>query len=80
MKLEVTEGCTAYSYEVDGEEWVDLTEEKCKEVLLKLIESCDDCQSLQHIFIALVQDVGEYENLGTCDQCGDCVTRYKLEI
>ena len=80
MKLEVTEGCTAYSYEVDGEEWVDLTEEKCKEVLLKLIESCDDCQSLRHVFTILVQDMGEYENLGTCDQCGDSVMRHTLEL
>ena len=80
MKLQVTEGCTAFSYEVDDKEWVDLTHEECKETLLKLIESCDDCRNLKHVFIDLMQDLGEFKDLGTCDQCGDYVTRYTLEI
>lgn len=70
MKLQVTEGCTAYSYEVDGVEWNELTHEQCKEVLLKLINTCDNCQGLQHVFTALVQDIGKYEDLGCCGQYG----------
>ena len=80
MKLQVTEGCTAFSYEVDDKEWVDLTHKECKETLLKLIESCNDCRNLQYVFIGLMQDLGDFEDLGTCDQCGDYITRYTLEI
>lgn len=80
MKLEVTEGCTAYSYEVDGEEWRDLTNDDRKYVLLNIINSQDNFDNCQHIFTSLVQEFGEYENLGSCDQCGDYVSRYTLEI
>ena len=80
MKLQVTEGCTAYSYEVDDVEWNDLTHEKCKEVLLKIIDNTLDCTNLQFVFTSLVQELGEYEDLGNCEQCGDFITRHTLEI
>ena len=35
MKLEVTEGCTAFSYTVNDKEWVDLSNEKRKDCNIK---------------------------------------------
>lgn len=80
MKLEVTEGCIAYSYEVDGKEWIYLTNEERRDILLRIIQSQNDFNNCQSVFTSLVQEFGKYEYLGNCDQCGDCITRHTLEI
>ena len=80
MKLEVTEGCTAFSYSVDDKEWVDLSNEERKNVLLKIIQSQIEFNNCQDVFISLVQEFGKYKNLGRCEQCGDCIETHTLEI
>ena len=80
MKLEVTEGCTAFSYTVNDKEWVDLTDDERKDVLLKIIQSQIEFDNCQDVFISLVQDFGQYKNLGRCEECGDCITTHTLEI
>ena len=80
MKLEVTEGCTAFSYTVNDKEWVDLTDEERKDVLLKIIQSQNQFDNCQDVFISLVQEFGKYKNLGRCEQCGDCIETHTLEI
>ena len=80
MKLEVTEGCTAFSYTVNDKEWVDLTDNERKDVLLKIIQSQIEFNNCQDVFISLVQEFGKYKNLGRCEQCGDCIEIHTLEI
>ena len=80
MKLEVTEGCTAFSYTVNDKEWVDLTDDDRKDVLLKIIQSQIEFNNCQDVFISLVQEFGKYKNLGRCEQCGDCIETHTLEI
>lgn len=80
MKLEVTEGCTAFSYTVNDKEWVDLTDEERKDVLLKIIQSQNQFDNCQDVFISLIQEFGKYKNLGRCEQCGDCIETHTLEI
>ena len=80
MKLEVTEGCTAFSYTVNDKEWVDLTDDERKDVLLKIIQSQIEFNNCQDVFISLVREFGKYKNLGRCEQCGDCIETHTLEI
>ena len=80
MKIESVTGCTCDSLTVDNVETVDMDKEAIKDVIKKLIDREDDLGVLQSILIDLVEFQGEFEDLGHCDQCGDWITKYTLEI
>lgn len=80
MKIESVTGCTCDSLTVDDVETVDMDKEAVKDVIKKLINREDDLGVLQSILIDLVEFQGEFEDLGHCDQCGDWITKYTLEI
>ena len=80
MKIESVTGCTCDSLTIDNVETVDMDKEAVKDVIKKLINREDDLGILQSILIDLVEFQGEFEDLGHCDQCGDWITKYTLEI
>nr|DAD59176.1 MAG TPA: hypothetical protein [Bacteriophage sp.] len=80
MKIESVTGCTCDSLTVDNVETVDMDKEAVKDVIKKLIDREDDLGTLQSILMDLVETRGEFEDLGHCDQCGDWITKYTLEI
>lgn len=80
MKLEYTDGCICTSLTVDGKETVDMSKEELKEVICKLLDKESDLGVLQDIWRDLVTSQGEFEDLGHCEECGDYITRYTLEI
>ena len=80
MKIESVTGCTCDSLTVDNVETVDMDKEAIKDVIKKLINREDDLGVLQSVLIDLVEFQGEFEDLGRCDQCGDWITKYTLEI
>lgn len=80
MKLKYTDGCVCTSLTVDGKETIDMSEEELKEVICKLLNKESDLSTLQNIWIDLVTSQGEFEDLGHCEECGDYITRYTLEI
>ena len=80
MKIESVTGCTCDSLTVDNVETVDMDKEAIKDVIKKLINREDDLGILQSILIDLVEFQGEFEDLGHCDQCGDWITKYTVEI
>lgn len=80
MKLEYTDGCICTSLTVDGKETVDMSKEELKEVICKLLDRESDLGVLQDIWRDLVTSQGEFEDLGHCEECGDYITRYTLEI
>lgn len=80
MKLEYTDGCICTSLTVDGKETVDMSKEELKEVICKILDKESDLGVLQDIWCDLVTSQGEYEDLGQCEECGDYITRYTLEI
>lgn len=49
------------------------------ELTPKELEKIDDMATLQDI-LTTVAETGEYEDLGHCEQCGDWITSYTLEI
>ncbi len=81
MKLEYTEGCTCDSLSVDGVESIDMDINDFKDVLHELLDRETDLGTLQQVFTTLMVQQGEYEcSDEPCDQCGDYVTTYTLEI
>ena len=80
MKIESVTGCTCDSLTIDNVETIDMDKEVIKDVIKKLINREDDLGILQSILIDLVEFQGEFEDLGHCDQCGDWITKYTLEI
>ena len=80
MKLEYTDGCVCTSLTVDGKETIDMSKEELKEVICKLLDKESDLGVLQDIWRDLVTSQGEFEDLGHCEECGDYITRYTLEI
>ena len=80
MKIESVTGCTCDSLTIDNVETIDMDKEAIKDVIKKLINREDDLGILQSILIDLVEFQGEFEDLGHCDQCGDWITKYTLEI
>ena len=80
MKIESVTGCTCDSLTINGVETIDMDKEAIKDVIKKLIDREDDLGVLQSVLIDLVEFQGEFEDLGHCEQCGDWITKYTLEI
>ena len=80
MKLEYTEGCTAYSMNIDGIESCDMDIKDFRNIVELLVKREADISILQRCYEYLLTSQGEYEDLGKCDCCGENVTRYTLEI
>lgn len=108
VNIEITEGCTNFSYLINDIEWVDYTDPESEHYYIGFIDNvcdalideakeqyqlpnwvlgyfCDgDYETLcsQDTFTKLVQNNKntKEECLGTCDECGDTVYRWKLEI
>lgn len=80
MKLKYVDGCVCTSLTVDGIETVDMNIEDFRNVIHKLIDKQTDMGSLQMIWIDLMESMGKFRDLGHCDQCGDWITEYTLEI
>ena len=80
MKIESVSGCMCDSLTVDGVETVNMNINDVKDVIKKLIDNEDDLGTLQSVLIDLIETRGEFEDLGQCDQCGDWITKYTLEV
>ena len=80
MKIESVTGCICDSLTVDDVETVNMDKEAVKDVIKKLIDREDDLGTLQSILIDLVETQGEFEDLGHCEQCGDWITKYTVEL
>jgi 5-methylcytosine-specific restriction protein B len=48
--------------------------------IIELVNYCDDIAVLQQQWCDLVECLGDQEDLGYCDQCGDFITKYTLNI
>jgi len=81
MKLELSQGCICDSLEIDNTEENDLTDEQRRNVIDKVCTYLKSKPELLNPFLTwFLTWEGEYEDLGTCETCGDHVDRYTLEI
>lgn len=80
MKLEYTDGCICTSLTVDGKETVDMTNEEIKASIRAILDQEEDLATLQGILKLLIESQGKYKDLGHCEECGDWIFNYTLEI
>jgi hypothetical protein len=80
MKLEYTEGCICYSLDVDGEPFNNLDHDKKIEVFDRIFEHLDEEYGLNTMLVDILQQYGEYKHIGHCDECGDNISSFTLEI
>lgn len=80
MKVVSVTGCTCDSLTIDGVESIDMKIEDLQAAIKKLIDKESDVAILQSILTDLVSDMGEIEDLGYCEECGDHIEQYTLEV
>lgn len=80
MKHEYTEGCILTSLLIDGSETIDISTDTFKDAIQELFDNETDISTLQDIWMSLVQSQGEYEDLGRCEQCGDYISKWTVNI
>lgn len=80
MKIVSITGCTWDSLTINDVETVDMKVEDVKKAIKKLVDKENDLGTLQSVLIDLVETQGEFEDLGHCDQCGDWITKYTVEV
>lgn len=80
MVLETVNGCICDSVTIDGIETIDLSIDKVKDTIKTLINKETDLGLLQSILIDFIESKGDYEDLGTCEECGDTIYKYTLKI
>ena len=74
MKIEYMTG--HYSMEIDGVEFVDLSREQQIKIVHELVDKVKDSAILQEIVERIMESIGDYENLGECETCGDYIEKY----
>lgn len=79
-KIVYTDGCVVSGLTVDDRIFSDLSLEEQKEIIHKIVDNVSDSSYLQDMLIEYTQSAGEYEYLYTCEQCGDSVCEWALEI
>lgn len=79
-RIVYTEGCIDTGLTVDGRLFNELPLEEQKVIMHKIIDSAPDSSYLQDMLIEYTQTAGEYEYLYTCEECGDSVCEWTLEI
>lgn len=81
MKLTYTEDCMAYNLDIDNKEIEDFTLQEQKDILKSLIDKHGDNSAIiQNMIIDFLELNGISKFISHCDDCGDNVYEYTLEI
>ena len=83
MKFEITQGCTAYGFSVDGKPYKNLSiEEKSKIIDYTLAKAKEHILNNHMAFEGIMEhfQYDSYEIGPTCDQCGDSVSKTIINI
>ena len=83
MLIEKVEGCINGDLVIDNESYSFLTEEQKQNVWIHVLEALEEKYSETNCYNLIdwfVTTFGDYEFLYHCDQCGDDVEEYKIEI
>lgn len=81
MTLNYIEGCTAYKLTIDGVEASELPPYEIADIIRHLLGRCKDKGMLKEMLERLIEsDKESVCAISHCDQCGDDIYRYTLEI
>ena len=79
-RIVYTDGCVVSGLTVDDRRFDDLSLKEQKAIMYKIIDSAQDSSSLQGMLIEYVETAGEYEYLYTCEECGDRVCSWTIDM
>lgn len=81
MEIEYEDGCVYSNLKIDGKETEDIEDKELKSILHKMIDN-KACRKydINAILINLCREYGEWECVGTCETCGDVISKYKLKV
>ena len=79
-KIVYTDGCVVSGLTIADKDFNDLSLEEQKAVMHKIIDNTTDSSSLQGMLIEYVETAGEYEYLYTCEECGDRVCSWTIDM
>ena len=79
-RIVYTDGCVVSGLTVDDSRFDDLSLEEQKAIMHKIIDSAQDSSSLKGMLIEYVETAGEYEYLYTCEECGDSVCSWTIDM
>ena len=79
-RIVYTDGCVVSGLTVDDRIFSDLSLEEQKAIIHKVIDSATDSSSLQSMLTEYVETAGEYEYLYTCEECGDSVCSWTIDM
>lgn len=65
---------------VEGKDINDFTEDEIRDIIINIISDNNDIANLIWVLRGFVQNLGKYKFCYHCDECGDNVVEYKLEI
>ena len=81
MKLELTTGCIANSLEADGEDIYEMSKHQQAEIILKILDKLEPTVGYSNIIKGLIEDhYDEVDFSNPCEQCGDSISIYELEV
>ena len=67
MKINYTTGCTCDSLTIDEIESADMPAEDIKEAIVLSLNKVEDITALQNILVSVLEEAGEFEDLGHCE-------------
>lgn len=79
-RIVYTDGCVVSGLTVDDRRFDDLSLEEQKAIMHKIIDSAQGSSCLQGMLIEYVETAGEYEYLYTCEECGDSVCSWTIDM
>lgn len=81
MELRYVSGCTADSLTIDGVEASELPNYEIADVIRHLVGRCEGKRLLKELLERLIEsDKESVCDISHCDQCGDDIYNYQLEI
>ena len=83
MKFEITQGCTAYNFTVDGKRYDDMPVEEKEKVIDHVLAAAKQQILNNHVgFQGIIEhfQYDSYEHGPKCGQCGDSVTKTIINI
>lgn len=81
-KIELSRGCMSNGMYYKDLSFQDMDSDEMKSIFDEVINYLmkNNGMTYYHFIEALVETHGEWESLGTCDQCGDSVEKYTLNM
>jgi hypothetical protein len=80
MNFKLTRGCVCDSLTVDGKEFVDLSLEEVKSLVINILQKEPEDMLIREILEMIITYRGEEKNWYRCDCCNDIVESYELDI